>query len=57
MFVVCGHVLGLPSHVCYVISVLLFSVTKNLVKLAYCDITADTLIERGYEGPYNVVIM
>ena len=29
---------------------------RSLIKLAYCDITADTLIERGYEGPYDVVI-
>ena len=28
---------------------------RSLIKLAYCDITTDTLIEKGYEGPYDVV--
>ena len=29
---------------------------RSLVKLVYCDITADPLIESGYEGPYDLVI-
>ena len=29
---------------------------RSLVKLVHCDFTADPLIERGYEGPYDLVI-
>ena len=29
---------------------------RSLIKLAYCDVTADPLIESGYEEPYDIVI-